>query len=53
MALRKRRVTFKNCFRKRGVPRKGGSLRKRRGGPTLEETMLNSLMSVGYHLDWF
>ena len=35
MALRKRRVTFKICFRKRGVPRKGGSLRKKRGGSNL------------------
>ena len=35
-------VTFLICFRKRGVPRKGVSLRK--GGiPTLEKTMLRFL----------
>ena len=38
MDLRKRGVTFKICFRKRGVPRKGGG-----GVPTLEETMTKNL----------
>ena len=32
MALRKRRVTFLICFRKRGVPKKGGFLIKGEGG---------------------
>ena len=32
MAFRKRGVTFLICFRKRGVPRKGRSLRKWGGG---------------------
>ena len=39
MAFRKRGVTFLICFRKRGVPRKGRSLRKWGEVPTLEETM--------------
>ena len=39
MAFRKRGVTFKICFRKRGYLERGeGSLRKG-GVPTLEETM--------------
>ena len=41
MALRKRGVTFLICFRKRGVPRKGGVPSEKGGGvPTLEETMV-------------
>ena len=42
MVLRKRGVTFLTCFRKRGYPETGGSLRKGggEGVPALEETMV-------------
>ena len=38
MAVRKRGVTFKICFRKRGSVRKGGG-----GVPTPEETMVQMM----------
>ena len=47
MALRKRGVTFKICFRKRGVPRKEEvGFPQKRGVPTLKETM----SSTGYQI---
>ena len=40
MAVRKRGLIFLLCFRKRGVPRKGGGgVPSEKGVPTLEETM--------------
>ena len=51
MALRERGWFFLTCFRKMGVPRKRGSLRKR-GVPNLEETMsfLTFLVEVPWKL---
>ena len=40
MALRKRRyLTFKICYRKRRVNQEGGGHLRKRGDPTLKETM--------------
>ena len=49
MALRKRGVTFKICFRKRWVPRKGGGFPQKRWGEgvlTLEEIMVSQSGSL-------